>query len=402
MAFSTNADQADFAQTKDAIFEGFITPELAQDYFAAAQRTSVVQQLARKVPLGPSGVKIPHFNKTNVSAQWVGEAELKPTTKGALSMQSFVPHKIAAIIVDSAEVVRLSPGAYITHMQQAVGEAIGKSFDDAVLHGISSPFGKYLDQTSKINSLGTKTHGSATNVYLDLSVDALSQLTADRNADGNRYRWTGTALDVITEPILNGAVDSTGRPLFNEPTYSGQAGPVRPGSIIGRPTFLSDQVEAGTGVYGYIGDFSQVVWGQIGGISYSVSNEATVTLGGDLVSLWQHNLVAILVEAEFGVLINDTEAFVKLAPYAYTLTANGTAGSTKLTVNGVQTGAITVSTAGIKAVDVNAALASAGITDARAAGMGSNDDNTAGAVSLMSSAAVTKADTTTTTTLTAK
>ena len=29
-------------------------------------------------------------------------------------------------------------------------------------------------------------------------------------------------------------------------------------------------------------------------------------------SLWQNNLVAIRVEAEFGVLVNDPEAFVKL------------------------------------------------------------------------------------------
>jgi hypothetical protein len=31
-----------------------------------------------------------------------------------------------------------------------------------------------------------------------------------------------------------------------------------------------------------------------------------------LVSLWQNNLVAVRVEAEFGVLVNDPESFVKL------------------------------------------------------------------------------------------
>lgn len=401
--FTAGVESTKVAQTVDSMFSGFITPDLAQDYFAAAQRTSVVQQLARKVPLGASGVKVPHFNGSNVSATWVGEGARKPITKGSMSLQQFVPHKIAAIIVDSAEVVRLNPNGYITHMQDAVGSVIGKAFDDAVLHGISSPFPNYIDQTVKLNSLGTTNYGSAPSVYQDLAVTALKQLTSDRNADGNRYRWTGTALDVVTEPILNAAVDTTGRPLFNEPVYSGEAGPVRPGSILGRPTFLSDQIESGTGVYGYMGDFSQVVWGQVGGISYSVSNQASVTLDGALVSLWEHNLIAILVEAEFGVLINDLDAFVKLAPYAYTLSGNGTAGSVKLTVNGVQTGAITVATTGIKASDVNTALTAVGITDVRAAGFGpAVTDSTPGVVSLMSYAAVTKADTTTTTTLTAK
>lgn len=401
MAYSNSPNQSDFAQTTDSDFSGFITPDLAQDYFKAAQRTSVIQQLAQKVPLGASGQKVPHFNRSNVSAAWVAEGGAKPTTKGALSMQYITPHKIAAIIVDSAEVVRLNPGNYITYMQDAVGQAIGKAFDDAVLHGVNSPFDSYLDQTTKLNSLGVTTHSGSPNVYLDLAVDSLKKLTADKNADGTRYKWTGSALDVLAEPILNGSVDTLGRPLFNEPVYSTEAGPVRPGSVLGRPTFLSDQIESDTGVLGYMGDFSQLVWGQIGGISYSVSNEATVTLGGDLVSLWQHNLVAILVEAEFGLLINDVQAFVKLGQYAYTLSANGTAGSTKLTVNGVQTAAITVSTAGIAAADVNAALATAGITGVRAAGLGVSD-TTAGSVSIMSDAAVTKADTTTTTTLTAK
>jgi HK97 family phage major capsid protein len=323
MTYSNAANQPDFAQTKDDIFSGFITPELAQDYFAAAQRTSVVQQLARKVPLGPSGQKVPHFNKSNVQAAWVEEGAPKPTTKGALSLQYIQPHKIAAIIVDSAEVVRLNPGNYITHMQAAVGEAIGKAFDDAVLHGTGSPFtavnglgqAQNLDATTKAQELASLT------AYDDLAVDGLTQLVTHKNADGAAYRWTGTALDVVTEPLLNAAKDNQGRPLFNEPVYNGQVSPVRGGSILSRPTFVTDQIAKGTGTggalqagdtYGYMGDFSQMVWGQIGGISYSVSNEASVTLGGELVSLWQHNLIAILVEAEYGLLINDLNAFVKL------------------------------------------------------------------------------------------
>jgi hypothetical protein len=42
-----------------------------------------------------------------------------------------------------------------------------------------------------------------------------------------------------------------------------------------------------------------------------VSTEATVTLGGNLVSLYENNLVAILAEAEYGFLCNDPQAFVR-------------------------------------------------------------------------------------------
>ena len=42
-------------------FSAFLLPEQAQDYFKITNRTSVVQQLARKVPMGPTGIAIPHW-----------------------------------------------------------------------------------------------------------------------------------------------------------------------------------------------------------------------------------------------------------------------------------------------------------------------------------------------------
>src|SRR5690606_42104772 len=63
-------------------------------------------------------------------------------------------------------------------------------------------------------------------------------------------------------------------------------------------------------VVGYAGDWSQLVWGTVGGISFDVSTEAAVTLNGSLVSLWEQNLVAIRAEAEFGCFINGVENFV--------------------------------------------------------------------------------------------
>ena len=59
-------------------------------------------------------------------------------------------------------------------------------------------------------------------------------------------------------------------------------------------------------------DFGQAAWGVVGGISYRVSTEAAVTINGTLTSLFEHNLVAILAEAEYGFLLNDPDAFVKL------------------------------------------------------------------------------------------
>src|SRR5699024_1433881 len=90
---------------------------------------------------------------------------------------------------------------------------------------------------------------------------------------------------------------------------------VTPGRLIGRPAYLSDHIAVDAtgskqGIAGYGGDWSQLVWGTVGGLSYDVSTQTSVTRGGSLVSLWENNLVAVRAEAEFGVMINDADSFV--------------------------------------------------------------------------------------------
>jgi HK97 family phage major capsid protein len=345
MAFSANDPK--LSQTSDTMFEGYLDPEQAKDYFAEAEKTSIVQRVATKIPMGPTGVKIPHWTG-DVSASWVAEGGMKPITKGNLTKQVVTPHKIATIFTASAEVVRSNPAGYLTTMRTKVATAIAMAFDAAALHGTSSPFSAYLDQTTKQISLGP-------NAYTALGVTGLGLLVNDGK------KWGATLLDDTCEPTINGSVDANGRPLFVEPVYDSQVNPIREGRILGRPTIISDHVASGS-IVGYQGDFSQIVWGQVGGLSYSVSNEATLNYGTEgspnLISLWQHNLVAVLVEAEYGLLINDVDAFAKITldpePQTYTVTATGD-GTFTLKVNGVETAAVAedVSAANLKTAIVN-------------------------------------------------
>lgn len=301
MAFPTQP-HAKVAQTGDAMFTGYLDPEMAQDYFAEVEKTSIIQQVARKVPLGPTGIHIPHWTG-DVAAEWVGESAEKPITKGDMGMQTIRPHKIATIFVASAEVVRANPGNYLGTMRTKVAEAIALAFDKAVLAGTDTPFGAYIDQT-------TKEIGLSGNTY-DGFNGALGLLVGDGK------KMSGVLLDDVAEPIINSAKDGADRPLFiDAPTeYTVTNSTFRRGAILGRPTILSDHVATGS-TLGYAGDWSQVIWGQIGGLSYDVSDETTLNMGTptapELISLWQHNLVAVRVEAEFGVLVNDPESFVRL------------------------------------------------------------------------------------------
>lgn len=294
---------AQTAPTLTGDFSGFLKPEMAQAYFDDARKTSVVMPLVRQVPLGINGQEIP-VTTSKPTAGWVAEAGQKPTTAGGKTLKTITPKKLAAISVVSAEVVRANPGGYIEDLRADIAEAFALAFDAATLHGTNTPFGvgNYISATVKSVALGTAAT-TAGSVFADLN-SGLRLLVNDKK------KLTGFAFDNVAEPIFNDAVDSTGRPLFVDSPNVETSATVRAGRILSRPTFMGEGV-AKDDVVGFGGDWSKAVWGVVGGISYDVSTQASVTLDGDLVSLWEHNLVAIRAEAEYGWLVHDTAAFVK-------------------------------------------------------------------------------------------
>lgn len=294
------------AATTTGDFAGFLKPAEAAPYFEQARRSSVFQSLARQVPLGINGAEVPVVT-SKPTAAWVAEGGQKPATKGSLGLKTIKPHKMAAIAVVSAEVVRANPGNYVNIFKQDIAEAFALTFDAAAFHGTNTPFGAgmYLDATTKSVELGTATAANG-GIYADVN-SGLSLLVTDKR------KLTGFAFDSLAEPIFNGAVDLNGRPLFVSEPYEGSS--LQAGRLLARSAFMGDGVATanGTSVLGYGGDFNRAVWGVVGGITYDVSTEATVTINGGLTSLWEHNLVAIRAEAEYGLLINDVEDYVKFS-----------------------------------------------------------------------------------------
>jgi HK97 family phage major capsid protein len=286
---------AQTAPTTTSAFAGFIKPAQAQNYFEKARYASSVMQLARQVPLGASGQEI-IVPTGKATAGWVSEGQKKPTTETSIGVKGFTPHKIAAISVVSAEVVRANPGNYMTLLQDEIAQSFAEAFDAAALHG-DGPFAASVSDTTKSVSLSTGAY--------DGVVEALDVLAKDGK------KLNGFAFDRVVEATFLGEKDGVDRPLFVDTPLENTASAVTPGRIIGRSSFLGDGV-AKDDVVGFAGDWSQLVWGTVGGIKFDVSTQATVTLDGSLVSLFENNLVAIRAEAEYGLLINDVEAFVSI------------------------------------------------------------------------------------------
>lgn len=305
------------AATLRSDFSGFLPAEIAGPIFERAARMSVVQQLVPQVPLGPNGKSVPVVTGRPV-AGWVAEGAQKPATKGTMTLKTMTPQKLAAIVVVSDEVVRSDPGRYVSTLRGNLSEAFAVAFDYAALHNLggdgtgTGPFATYIDQTTKSVELGGNSQANG-GVYKDL-VDSVAELVSDTDASGRHYKATGFALDDQVEPRLLGQVDTTGRPIWVDLPANEDANALsRPGSLLGRRSFMGEGVSNLTGtIQGYVGEWSQAAWGVVGGIDFSVSNQATVTINGSLVSLWENNLTAIRAEAEYGFLVNDVDAFVQL------------------------------------------------------------------------------------------
>lgn len=302
------------AYTNDSMFSTYLDPVEAGPLYEQTAKTSLVQALARRIPMAASGVKFKDWTAA-IDASWVGEGQRKPVNKGTFTDTSVIvtPHKIAVIFAESAEVVRANPRNYLNVMRQKVAEKFAEKFDAAVLRGTDTPFGAYVNQTTKTVSLHPDAIPAATagGMYTSFN-NALAALVNDTDAQGKHYKLRSWLLDDTIEPLLNGALDNTGRPLFNDLALPLETNAVtRQGRILGRPAVLTEDIANGT-TLGYAGDWSRVMWGPVGGISFDVSDQATLVINDEVVSLWQHNLVAVRCEAEYGVLVEDPEAFVRL------------------------------------------------------------------------------------------
>lgn len=291
------------AATKNTDFSGFLNREQSEAIFNKAAQVSLVQSIASRVPLGANGVAIPVVT-SKPTAGWVAEGGQKPATKGSMGLKTMDPKKLAAIAVVSAEVVRANPGGYMDALRPQIAEAFAVAFDAAALHGTSTPFATYIDSGSSVQELSGAAPVLAP-TYDDLNAGLATLVNADKDPNG-------FVLDRRFEPLLNGIKDSAGMPIFNDRPLTEKTGPIRQGSLLGYNCRIGKGVyDAAAKVYGYFGDWTQVAWGAVGGISYNVSTQATVTINGNLVSLWENNLVAILAEAEYGFLVNDPASFVR-------------------------------------------------------------------------------------------
>lgn len=283
---------------------GFQDPADITNLILQDSRTySFVQRLGTQVPMTIAGGR--YLNVNDISGGFVGtEGGRKPvadptTVKGDIAVREW-----AVVVPISKRLFQYDKQGVVNAIRAKIPEALARDFD------LLATTGAGVAGQSNLSSVTHNITLATGNMWTNFNEGL-------RGLSQRRKRLTGTALDWVIEPSINEEHDTNGRPLFVDSPVGPETNDVaRTGRLLGRPATFVEQLATGAGatqVVGYMGDWSRLAWGTVGGMEFTVSTEGTYVDDDDVThSAIQENLILFRAEALLGVQVADADAFVKL------------------------------------------------------------------------------------------
>ena len=257
--------------------------EVSQEIMQKVQEQSAVMQLARQVPLPGRGVTIPVITG-DPQAGWVEETGAKPVSNPTLSTKIMQAYKLAVIVPFSDEFRRDLPALFDAVVERLPG-ALALKFDATVFGAASGAPGSNFDTLG-----GATAQSLATDAYAGL----VAADTAIATAGGI---MNGIVLSPQGKGVLLAATDGDHRPLFINNVAEG-AVPM----VLGSRTVVSKgaYVAGSPNHVGIAGDWTQAKYGTVEGVQIRFADQTSLTIGGENVNLWEHNMFAVRAEIEVG------------------------------------------------------------------------------------------------------
>lgn len=277
-----------------------LTPETQAEIWQEAVYQSAFMQLVPQINLPGKGSRVPIITG-DPEADWVQEGAVKPKSGVGFGKKDMVPYTIAVILPFSNQFRRDYESLYAQVVAKGPG-AIARKFDQTVM-GIGDVPGADFDSLKAAPKIAL-----GKTVWKSLN-DADDSVTA---ADGTVDGW---ALSPQGRSILRQATDNNGRPLFLASMAESDVN-----TVLGNRTYISKgvHVPATTGdaatpeIVGVVGEFVSAAWGTPEGLQTSISDQATVTIDGQAVNLWEQNMFAVRIEMEIGFRVRDINRFALL------------------------------------------------------------------------------------------
>lgn len=271
--------------------------EVSAEIWAAMLEDSAFMQLARKINIPGTGLKIQTITGEPV-ADWVEETAAKPVSTHTFDKKTIVPYKLAVIEPFSNEFRRDKAALYAECVARAP-KALGRKFDETIM-GTTAP-GTGFDVLGGAQTVSLTPSGTDSVYTQFLAADALIS-AADGIMDG-----IGLAPQGKSKVLA--AVDGQGRPLFTPGVGSNTVG-----DILGAKVTVNKglYVAGSPNTVGIAGDFENAVWGSVEGIQVAISDQATLVNGEETINLWQQNMFAVRFEIEVAFAVKDVDQFVLL------------------------------------------------------------------------------------------
>jgi len=264
--------------------------DLSAEILGKMQEQSAVQRLARQITMPGNGSAI-HVVTSDPTAAWVAESAEGSASNSAVTTKVLRGYKLQVISTFSEELTRDAAALYDSLLGRLPG-ILARKFDNTVLNGTApgSDFDVLTDATGVAITAGSTYGGLVT------AVTGIANASYDAN---------GFIIAPQAEALLLGEVDGNDRPLFIDNAQNGAIG-----SLLSRPVLKTPAAykDATTDLLGVVGDWSQAVWGTVGGVNVKVAREASI---GDL-DLFAAGMVAVKAEIEVGFRVSSTEAFRQL------------------------------------------------------------------------------------------
>lgn len=279
---------------------GILLPaEISGEIWAKTLENSAVFQLGQKINIPGSGKTIETITG-DISADWVGETEEKHVSKPTFGSRTMKPYKLATIMLFSNEFRRDKRAMYDELIRRAP-YAIGRKVDETVFAGTAPGTG--FDVLSGCSDYGI---GDPSTVYKQLVAMKVAIATAGGRLNGYAMSYAGEGSIML-------AVDQVNRPLFvQDLNADGFAGKLLGSKVVSTQAVFDQGSGGASDVIGFAGDWTQLKYGIVDGIHLDITDQATINDGTEQINLWQRNMFAVRIEAEVGVVVKDSNCFLKI------------------------------------------------------------------------------------------
>lgn len=263
-----------------AILNLNLPAEASSELWTEVAKTSAIQRASARTVLSGNGTAVPVLG--SATADWVERGDQKHVSTPSTGVKQIQPYTLATIIPVHKDLLNDVPGMLVAIQQDGVN-ALAQEFDNTVLFGTAP---------------GTNFH-TFENADTVTVTDRASFVAALKATIAGGRTADSIVLTTGLFYTLDGYTNATtGQPVFN----------IDGSTINGIPYFLIDsQLEVGV-----IGAFRNGArWGTVEGIEIDVDKSASITQNGELISLWERNLVGVRIEARFGFQVANEDNFVK-------------------------------------------------------------------------------------------